>query len=121
MAALRKKALKNAESIVCETFEDLIDEGWLVPLNEPGTRLDKCWYLPFFVSRHAATCNGIYLNDAVLPGLNLLNGLVEVLVRFRLGRFSCMTDLSKCFFQVSIPREQQDLFHLIWYGNNDFS
>ena len=92
------------------------------------TRLDKCWYLPFFVSRQdkprvvldgAATYNEMSLNDAVLPGLNLLNGLVEVLLRFRLGRLACMADLSKCFYQVSIPRKQRDLFRLIWYRNND--
>ena len=30
-----------------------------------------------------------------------------------------MADLSKCFFQISIPREQQDLFCLTWYKNDD--
>ena len=30
-----------------------------------------------------------------------------------------MADISKCFFQVALPREQQDLFRLIWFKNND--
>ena len=40
------------------------------------------------------------INQAVLAGENLLNGLVEVLIRFRLGRYACVADISKCFFQV---------------------
>ena len=30
-----------------------------------------------------------------------------------------MADLSKCFFQVSMPEDQRDLFRLIWYEDND--
>ena len=73
-----------------------------------------CWYLPFFVTKQAksrvvfdgaATYKGVSLNDAVYPGENLLNGLVDVLTRFRLGKFACMADVSKCFFQVSTRRQ----------------
>ena len=35
--------------------------------------------------------------------------MLEVLFRFRLGKFACVADLSKCFFQVKIPESQQDL------------
>ena len=38
------------------------------------------------------------LNQLVLAGENLLNGLVEVLTRFRMGKYACVTDLSRCFF-----------------------
>ena len=30
-----------------------------------------------------------------------------------------MADLSKCYFQISLPESQQDLFRLIWYTDND--
>ena len=59
------------------------------------------------------------LNDAVYPGENLLNGLVDVLTRFRLGKFASMAVVSKCFFQVLIPESQRDLFRLIWFNNNN--
>ena len=49
----------------------------------------------------------------------MLNGLVKVLTRFRLGKYACMADLSKFFFQVSMPEDQRDLFRLIWYEDND--
>ena len=67
----------------------------------------------------AASFKGASLNDAVLSGSNLLNNLVDVLIRFRLGKFACMADLSKCFFQVAMPENQQKLFRLIWFADND--
>ena len=85
------------------------------------------WYLPFIVTQQeksrvvydgAATFKGMRLNHAVLPGANLLNRLTDVLTRFRWGRFACMADLSKCFFQISIPEDQRDLFRLVWLKNN---
>ena len=58
-------------------------------------------------------------DDIVHSGINLLNGLVEVLTRFRVVRLACTADLSKCFFQVAMPESQKDLFRLVWYRNND--
>ena len=62
----------------------------------------------------AATLKRAALNDAIHSGINLINGLVEVLTRFRVGRYACTADLSKCFFQVAMPESQRDLFGLIW-------
>ena len=78
----------------------MISEGWLTPVN--GTPRDSgCWYLPFFVTKQdkarvvfdgAATSRGLSLNDAVFSGAKLLNGLVDVLTRFRIGKYACMAD-----------------------------
>ena len=112
------------------TFRELIDEGWIVPVPTDEHASNKpLWYLPYFVTRQekarvvydgSATVSGASLNDAVLSGANLLNDLVEVLIRFRLGKYACMADLSKCFFQVAMPVEQRDLFRIIWCKNSDF-
>ena len=67
----------------------------------------------------AATVEGVCLNQAVPAGTNLLNSLVEVLTRFRLGKYACMADLRKCFFQVALPKTQRDLSRIIWFQNND--
>ena len=50
---LRKKALKDAglKRILADTFHELIDKGWLVPVVDSDFDHDKCWYLPFFVSK----------------------------------------------------------------------
>ena len=59
------------------------------------------------------------MNQAVLAGENLLNGLGDALMRFRLEKYACVTDVSKCFFQIKLPRSQQDWFHIIWFKKND--
>ena len=74
---------------------------------------------PRVVYDGAATVNGVSLNQLVLAGENLLNGLVEVLTRFRMGKYACVTDLSRCFFQIKISTDQRDLFCLVWFKDND--
>ena len=106
---LRRNALKNVKlkDILEKTFREMISEGWIVPTDDVILSDTKCWYLPFFVTKQdkarvvfegAATFKGVTLNDAVHSKINLLNGVVEVLTRFRVGRYACTADLSKCFF-----------------------
>ena len=59
---------------------------------------------------------GVSLNRAELAATNLLNNLVKISLRFCLGK--CMADLSKRFFQISVPKEQKDLFRLICFEDN---
>ena len=111
--SLRRNAAKNPElkQILLDTFEKLLREEWLVAVE--SNSLDaQAWHLPFFVTKSAkprvvyygaAVAEGMSINQAVLADENLLNGLVEVLIRFRLGRYACVADISKCFFQVEIP------------------
>ena len=113
------------------TFNELIEERWIVPLSADGNALKKpAWYLTFFVTKQVkprvvydgtAVVSGASLNQAVLSGINLLNDLVEVLTRFRLDKYACMADLSKCFFQVAMSEEQRDLFRIIWFVDNNFA
>ena len=74
---------------------------------------------PRVVYDGAATFGGVSLNQAVLAGTNLLNNLVEVLTRFRLGKSACIADLSKCFFQVAVSEAQRDLFRIVWFSSSD--
>ena len=102
-----------------DTFAELTSEIWIEPVKDNICISDKpSWYLPFSVTKTAkptvvydgsAAIGGVLLNQVVLSGENLLNGLLEVLIRFRLGKFACVAGLSKCFFQVKIPESQQDL------------
>ena len=58
-------------------------------------------------------------NQVVLAGEILLNGRVNVLIRFCLGRYACVADNSDNFFQERVPCNQQDWFRIVWYSNND--
>ena len=61
---------------------------------------------PRVVFNGATSYEGFSLNDAVYPGINLLSRLVEILTCFRLEKYACMPDLSKCFFQIFLPKDQ---------------
>ena len=54
------------------------------------------------------------VNDVIMSGPDLLNPLLHVLTRFRLGQYALMADVTKCFFQTGLPVEQRDLF--VFFG-----
>ena len=128
--SMRSSALKNV-NLKCtleNNFDELITQGWIEQIAEDSNSDTGVWYLPFFATKQdkprvvydgAALFQGFSLNQIALPGMNLLNGLIDVLIRFRLGVYACHADLSKCFFQVSMPEHQRNMFRLIWFKNND--
>ena len=127
--SLRRSVLKKHghKQTLVDTFRKAVSEGWMVPADDPFPK-GPTWYLPFFVTKQkkprvvhdGATSNkSTLLNQAVSAGTNFLNNLVEVLTRFRLGKYAFVADLSKCFFQVTLSEAQQDLFCLVWFKNKD--
>ena len=119
--SMRRTAAKNSrlKETLTDTFADLLKYDWIVPADKNENDSYKKWFLPFFVTKtakpravydSAATAGGVSLNRAVLAGENFLNGSVDVLMRFRMGKYACVADVSKCFFQFKLPRDQQDWF-----------
>ena len=85
-------------------------------------------YLPYFLTHQtkprvvydvSAKCDGFSINDCIFSGPDLLNHLAHVLAKFRLGKYALISDLSKCFFHVRLPEEQQDVFRIWWYKDDD--
>ncbi|XP_057294522.1 uncharacterized protein LOC130623032 [Hydractinia symbiolongicarpus] len=65
----------------------------------------------------AAKYKGISLNDNLLPGPDLLNNLVSVLLTFRTYRYAIMADIEKMFHQVKVSRIEQDALRFVWREN----
>ena len=89
---------------------------------------DQKWYLPYFVTSQVkkrivydgkAKFKGTCVNDIIMSGPDLLNPLLHVLTRFRLGKYALMSDVTKCFFQIKLPAAQRDLFRLLLFEKND--
>ena len=128
--SMRRTAAKSSQlkETLADTFTELLKHDWILPADKNKNDSYMKWHLPFFVSKTvkprvvydgAATAGGVSLNRAILAGKNLLNGLVDVLMRFRMGKYACIADASKCFFQIKLPRDQQDWFHIIWFKVNN--
>ena len=69
----------------------------------------------------AAKCHNVSLNDVLLQGPNLTNGLIDVLFRFREGAIAVSGDIEGMFLQVRVPPAQRDYLRFLWWPNGDTS
>ena len=65
--------------------------------------------------------NGVSLNDLLLQGPDLINGLVGVLCRFRREHIALSCDVEKMFYQFSVKPEHRDFLRFIWWRDGDLS
>ena len=55
----------------------------------------------------------VRVKDVIMVGPDLLNPLLLGLMRFPLGKFALMADITQCFFQIKLLETQKDLFRLL--------
>ena len=61
-----------------------------------------------------AKCNNTSLNEHLLKGPDLLNKLVSILMRFRLGEFAVVGDIEQMFHQVKVRETDRDTLRFVW-------
>ena len=95
--------------------------------REPG----KSWYLVHHGVYHKEkgklrvvfNCSlkyrGTSLNDELLQGPDLTNGLQGVLLRFRQGLIAMTADIEKMFYQVKVPNEHCDFLRFFWFPDGN--
>jgi len=99
----------------------------LSPEEAKELRAGRHWFSPHFPVYHpdkpekcrrvmdaAARNQGICLNSILDAGPNILNSLVGVLLRFRIGKYAINADIDHYFFQVAVPEQQQSLLAFLW-------
>ena len=64
-----------------------------------------------------ATYNSTSLNQNLLKRPDLLNSLVEILIRFRVGLFVVMGDIEQMFHQILVENEHRDALRFSWRNN----
>ena len=99
-------------------------QGYIAKVNpDEPTISGQVWYLPHFAMQQAKF-RVVYYGSAEfrgcsITGPDLLELLLYVITRFRLRQYAVIADLKECFFQISIPPEQRDIFHILWYADDD--
>ena len=65
------------------------------------------------------TKKGPSLNESAYHGVDLLNNLTELLIKFRFGTYFMMSDLRRAFLQIMLSEESdRKKFHILWYDSN---
>nr|XP_049703884.1 uncharacterized protein LOC126056149 [Helicoverpa armigera] len=113
-------------------IDHLITNGYAekAPTCADEIKNDKQWYLPHFAVTHpvkkkirivfdaAARSRGVSLNDALLPGPDLLKSLFGVLLKFRRGPYAVAADIKEMFLQIKIREKDRDSLRFLWRGDN---
>ncbi|XP_073668774.1 uncharacterized protein [Paramisgurnus dabryanus] len=114
------------------TFMEKILERGHAEVAPPLNHQEECWYLPLFGVYHSKKPNqirvvfdsscqydGVSLNDVLLKGPDLNNGLLGVLLRFRKEAVAITTDIQQMFHCFLVRPEDRNFLRFFWYGNND--
>ena len=67
----------------------------------------------------SAQYGGVSLNDYLLQGPDMMNGLVGILCRFRQEEVAFMTDIKGMFHQFNVAEENRDLLRFLWWDGGD--
>ena len=94
---------------------------------EEAQTTDRTWYLPHHpvfnpnkpnkirvVNDAAAEYQGTSLNNSLVTGPDLLQSLVGVLMRFRVGPVAVMGDIEAMFHNILVPKADSDSLRFLW-------
>lgn len=113
-------------------MQNMLDNNFMevVPDNELVTEPGKCWYLTHHSVYHSKKgkirivfncslkCGGTSLNDELLQGPDITNGLFGVLLRFRQEQVAVVGDIEKMYYQVRVPKYHADYLRLFWFDDS---
>ncbi|XP_048041384.1 uncharacterized protein LOC125265300 [Megalobrama amblycephala] len=101
-------------------------------MAEERPDVGNVWYIPHQGVYHprkpdkirvvfdcSAKYEGTALNDHLLTGPDLTNGLTGVLFRFRKHLITVMCDIEKMFHRFHVIREDRDYLRFLWWANGD--
>lgn len=129
------KRKPQMEKDYLEFMSKIIEKGHAspVPLAELVAQSGHVWYLPHFGVYHpkkptqirvvfdsSAEFQDISLNKVLLPGPDLMNSLLGVLIRFRKERVAVMSDVEQMFHSFHVDPNHRDFLRFLWFEDNDY-
>ena len=111
-------------------IQDLLTKGYA--RKSAGAPAEgRCWYIPHHGVYHphkpkvrvvfdcSSKHNDRSLNSELMPGPDLNNLLIGVLIRFRQEKVAFMGDIEAMFYQVRVPEEHCSFLRFLWWENDD--
>ena len=100
------KQLTREESRKAFVVTNYIPHHGLMNIHKPGrVRV---------VFDASAKYQGTSLNENLLPGVGLLNNLVNVITKFRTDKYAIIGDIDKMFHQVIVCESDIDTLRFVW-------
>lgn len=91
-----------------------------------------CWYLPLFGVRNpkkpdqirgvfdsSANFGGIFLNSVLMSGPDIINSLLEILLRFRKDEVAVEADIEQMFDRFRVNEDHRNYLRFFWYKQNN--
>ncbi len=108
-----------AEEVPKDELENLGHTVWYIPHH--GIYSSKKPDKIRIVFDCSARYQGQSLNDHLLQGPDLINGLVGVLCRFRSDPVALMCDVEQMFFQFSVEPCHRDFLRFLWWKDENMT
>ena len=116
-----------------EFIGKIIDKGHALAISskEVPPSPVRSWYLPHFATYHNikhtirvvfdSSCEfeRVLLNKVLLPGPDLMNNLIGVLMRFRKENIAVMCDIEQMFHSFYVDPPHRDFLRFLWFEGND--
>ena len=133
---LRSLVKKLNRTDMMEKYTNNIDEMLVKGYAEPVPESELClqdgsvWFLPHHavvseakpdkvrvVFDCAAQQSGVSLNSQCYQGPDLVNKLIDVLLRFRQYEYGIMGDIEAMYLQVRVPQHDRNALRFLWCRN----
>ena len=127
---LKTKMSKDSElkKAYSNEMKKFIDNGFLELSSCPTNDTEYCHYIPHHPVFHPRKGSfrivwdcALSLNDYIYEGPDLMNSLVEVLIRFRRFKYVICSDIQKMYLNVKIPHCDRGALRILWWPEGDFS
>ena len=133
LTSLKKKMARNNKfkDDYIEFMKELTSKGYAKESSKVAES-DYCWYLPHHGVYHpkkprkisvvfdlSAEHHGVSVNKELLPGPDLTNQIIGVLLRFREEPIAVTGDIEAMFHQVKVPEKQRNYLRFLWWKDSD--
>lgn len=138
-SAMNVRPCQTTEHKPCSTYKDFLRHSPATPISQVSVTLPysvqsapgRSWYLAHFTTYHNtkhtirvvfdSSCefSGVSLNKVLLPGPDLMNNLLGVLMRFRKENVAVMCDVEQMFHSFHVNPAHRDFLRFLWLEGND--
>ena len=126
-----EKRLRNnpeVEEAYSKCISQYLEKGHIRKIDPAESGPSRKWYLPHFpvvrpnrtttktriVFDPSAKCEGVSLNDTILPGPKLQKDLNDVLLRFRKHPVALVCDIAEMYLRIEVAPKDRPYLRFLW-------